>query len=152
MPGDRRKRETDFLTGLMNRLEAICLRALVVEIQYSRASGLLGDGNPGEQYGQFVETYLRDGERMQSFWEAYPQLYDLVTDEMQRYGDYLEEILGNLERDRQALADHMGIRGSFAPDCPFTDGPWRYPWSGESSSGAGTGQWDASVYNRETRR
>ena len=106
--------ETDFLTGLMNRLEAICLRALVVEIQYSRASGLLGDGDPGEQYGQFVETYLRDGERMQSFWEAYPQLYDLVTDEMQRYGDYLEEILGNLERDRQALADHMGIRDPFA--------------------------------------
>ena len=34
--------ETDFLTGLMNRLEAICLRALVVEIQYSRASGFAG--------------------------------------------------------------------------------------------------------------
>ena len=52
---------TDFLTGLMNRLEAICLRALVVEIQYSRASGCWGMGIRGEQYGQFVETYLRDG-------------------------------------------------------------------------------------------
>ncbi len=100
--------EKNFLTGLMNRLEAICLRTLVVEIQYCRAGGMLGEGSPADQYERFVEEYLRDSEQMISFWETYPWLYEIVNDEVNRYTAFLGQILNHFLEDREELEKCLG--------------------------------------------
>lgn len=100
--------EADFLTGLMNRLEAVCLRTLIVEIQYCKAGGVLGCGDSAEQYEEFVEGYLRNPDQMISFWQAYPYLYEVVLREVERYADFVEEILGHFGQDRNELADCFG--------------------------------------------
>ncbi len=100
--------EADVLTGLLNRLEAVCLRTLIVEIQFCKAGGVLGNGDSTEQYGQFVEGYLRDRDQMIAFWQAYPYLYEVVLGEVERYVDFVEEILGHFAQDRKELADCFG--------------------------------------------
>lgn len=100
--------ERSFLTGLMNRLEAVCLRTLVVEIQYSRAGGMLGEGSPAEQYERFVEEYLQDREQMAAFWKTYTWLYEIVNNEVNRYTVFLGQILKHFQEDREELELCLG--------------------------------------------
>lgn len=109
--------EGDWLTGLMNRLEGICLRTLVVEIQYCKAGGVLGNGDPQKQYGQFVEGYLRDSSQMVAFWQAYPYLYELVLYEAERYVNFTERILRHFRQDRKELEGDFGWKDGCGQIC-----------------------------------
>ncbi|HHX63208.1 MAG TPA: type 2 lantipeptide synthetase LanM [Epulopiscium sp.] len=81
----------------------ISYRAIVLEINELRVSGLLQGKDKFARYDYYIEKKLNNLDYVVEFFRRYPVLFDLLRDKVKKVFNYTLEIFQNVEKDYQIL-------------------------------------------------
>ncbi|WFA87739.1 type 2 lanthipeptide synthetase LanM family protein [Paenibacillus amylolyticus] len=87
--------EAELYTKLFN----LSVRTLIQELHIARISGVLVGVNSNERYHYYNNVMLKDKEYIDSFFSMYPVLAKLMVEATEKFIQFNEEILINLDRD-----------------------------------------------------
>ena len=97
------KVEEDFFRYVLNCLQKMTVRTLILEMRQLKAEGKLLGKNEEEEYQDFLCGYLSDVSYIHIVEERYPVLFRIIREQMEQCVDYFCEIMEHLEADRQDI-------------------------------------------------
>lgn len=105
-----------FIKGLLEsinkKLQKICLRILIVEMNVCKSAGELKGKNPSEEYISFTNA-LADEKKINYILEVYPLLLRIIIETIEQYTNYVIEILQRLNTDKKEIISIICNGNSF---------------------------------------
>lgn len=109
LPFEAASVDTLLLASLPERLQWTLARALILELDIARRSGLLSGVTPGERFGSFLDR-IRQPEILAQLLQTYPVLARNLAVRLEYWTEGEAELIERLTRDWSA------IRAVFSPD------------------------------------
>lgn len=95
--------EQDLLRHLLDGLQKISIRTLLLEMRLLKAEGRLAGVDEKEEYEDFLDAYLGSGSYIREIHGRYPVLHRMMKEQAVQGVDYFCEIIEHLEEDRQEI-------------------------------------------------
>jgi type 2 lantibiotic biosynthesis protein LanM len=96
--------ERALLEALAQRLQALCTRTLILELNVARLLEQLPGATPQERFHAFSTTWFREPHALAAFLQEYPVLARLVASTVERWLDTSLEFLGRIAADRALIS------------------------------------------------
>lgn len=93
----------DYLQYLMNQLQKVCLRTLIMEMQVCKMDGKLKGKNEKEEYIYFCENYIDEKGFVKYLFFKYPVLKECVRDCIRFVREYYKNIVEYFEQDKDEI-------------------------------------------------
>lgn len=91
-----------YLLSLLRKLEHICIRILIGEIQQVKAEGKLEGENSAQEYQYFCRVFLTES-KVRHLEEKYPLMYRSICECLDFAAEFYAEALNRLARDRALI-------------------------------------------------
>ncbi len=95
--------EQDFLRYVLDILQKISVRTLILEMRRLKAEGRLAGSGEKEEYEDFLSRYLGSASYLREVYDRYPVLLRMMKEQLGQSVDYFCEIIGHLETDRREI-------------------------------------------------
>lgn len=96
------------LEFIHNKLFHIAHKTLISELYISKVTNELQGTTPEERYSYFNQNILGNSERFLELMDTYPVLFRILTEEVYRTVNYIQEIIFNYLSDYHEIKDIVG--------------------------------------------
>ncbi|MFZ4452513.1 type 2 lanthipeptide synthetase LanM family protein [Salibacterium aidingense] len=105
------KNENKFLDDISDQFQRSVLklsyRTLVFDLNVNREKKTLQGNTKEEKYRYYNEKLLNDADYMNQFFELYPSLLRVISNEIRKFKKLINEVLSRYERDKWEIARHI---------------------------------------------